>query len=112
MMDNLTETLKQYWLLVYRRQWENWELLTISAVATGLLLLLIAIRRRKETHGKRENVRMTAGRSEITDHQRIKFFQQEIIKRDYTEARLEREVSELTADNEELRGKITELTST
>jgi len=109
MLDNVVETLKRYWTLVYGRQWENWQLLTIAAAAGLLLLLLIAMRRRRKTRAKRANTHTTASQPEITDHQRMKFFQQEIIKRDYTEARLEREISYLNADSEELRGKLAEM---
>jgi len=109
MLDNVVETLKRYWTLVYGRQWEDWQLLTMAAAVVVLLLVLIAIRRRRKSRAKRANVRTTAGQSEITDYERIKFFQQEIIKRDYAESRLEREVADLTADNEELRVKLAEM---
>jgi len=109
-VDRLMGIIRQYWALIYERQWANWELLTVASVATTLLILMIVRRRLKETGGKMEKVRMIAGPPELTDNQRIQLLQREIIKRDNTEARIEREISELTAANKQLRVKIAELT--
>ncbi|HUV66119.1 MAG TPA: hypothetical protein VMW24_19660 [Sedimentisphaerales bacterium] len=108
---SLLGIIKQYWALIYDRQWANWELLTIAAGGTVLLIIVvIAWRRLEETDEKPEKVRMTAKPLDVTDHQNIQPLQREIIKRNDTEARLEGEVSELTAANKQLQGKISELT--
>jgi len=109
-LGRLSDIIKQYWALIRERQWATWELLTIAAVAVVLLLLMIVLRRLKEASGRRKKTRMIAGQPGLTDNQRIQLLQHEIIKRDNTEARIEREISELTAANKQLRVKIAELT--
>ena len=110
-LGRLPDIIRQYWALIRERQWATWELLTIAAVAAVMLLLLmIALRRPKEASGKRKSARMIAGQPDLTDNQRVQLLQHEIIKRDNTEARFEREISELAAANKQLRVKIVELT--
>ncbi len=110
MPDNLMKLIKQYWSLVYQRQWSDWELLAIAAAMTVLLLLLLIVRRRRKySYGKRKRVKIAAIEPEVTVHQSIRLLQQEIIKRDYTEARLQREVTELASVNKQLLNKNAEL---
>lgn len=108
MSDNLMKIIERYWAFVYQRQWADWELLAIAA-ATAVLLLLMIVRRHRRSSGKRKHVKIAAIDPEVTVHQSIRLLQQEIIRRDYTEARLEREVSELASINKQLLNKNAEL---
>lgn len=106
---SLLGTIKQYWASIYDRQWANWELLLIAAGAAALLIMVvIAWRRLEETDQKPGTERMTAGQSDVTDDQSIQLLQHEIIKRDHTAARLQGQISELTAANKQLRQEIAE----
>lgn len=134
-VQSMVDTIKQYVMLLYDRQWENWELLTIAAAATVLLIFMVTTRRRRERarflranhipkarstigsrlgdrqtrYKKQENVKRIKKRLEESDA-KVKEFRLEIIKRDQTEARLVREISVLTAANKKLQHEIAELT--
>lgn len=135
-VKSLVDTIKQYVMLLYDRQWEDWELLTIAAAATVLLIFMVATRRRRERarflrvshvperrpiigarlgggkqtrYEKQENVRRITKRLAESDAQ-VEQLRGEIIKHDQTEARLVREISVLTTANKQLQHEITELT--
>ncbi|MHC4226483.1 MAG: hypothetical protein ACYSW0_03565 [Planctomycetota bacterium] len=135
-VQSLVDTIKQYVMLLYDRQWNNRELLTIAAVATVLLIFMVAIRRRREKarflrtnripkgrsiigsrlggdkkkrYVRQENVRRITKRLEKSDAE-VEQLRLEIIERDQTEARFVREISVLTAANKQLQHEITELT--
>jgi hypothetical protein len=135
-VQSLVDTIKQYVMLLYDRQWNNRELLTIAAAATVLLIFMVAIRRRREKarflrtnripkgrsiigsrlsgdkkkrYVRQENVRRITKRLEKSDAE-VEQLRLEIIERDQTEARFVREISVLTAANKQLQHEITELT--
>lgn len=59
-LENVVNKLTECWTLLYYRQWEKWELLTIGAAGVFLLLLLGGARRKVKA-----NVRQLRERSPI-----------------------------------------------
>ena len=123
-VDTLADMIGQSWSLLRERQWANWQLLMIVAVPTAVLILAIARLRRTRLagpdysmedrsahtplqYGKRGKASKTVEQLAIA-YERIKLLRHQIIERDQTEARLEREISELTAVITQLQHKIEE----
>ncbi len=59
-LENVVNKLTEYSMLLYYRQWERWELLTMAAAAVFLLLLVGGARRKVKA-----NVRQLRERSPI-----------------------------------------------
>ncbi|MBL7184857.1 MAG: hypothetical protein ISS70_00910 [Phycisphaerae bacterium] len=121
-MDTLADIINQSWSLLRDRQWTNWELLIVAAVATAVLTSVIVKQRRTQLagtnhsiegrlahppgkYGRREKAREAAEQLEM-EYDRIRLLQRQIMTRDQTEARLERDISDLTAANRQLQAEL------
>jgi len=62
-LESFINRLTQYCSLLYTRQWERWELLTIAAVA--MILLLLVMRGRRKVRFRRTSAHHLYERSPI-----------------------------------------------
>ena len=107
-LDTLADIISQSWSLLSDRRWTSWELLIVAAVSAAALTLVIVKQRRTQSAGTghsiedrpahapgkydwREKAREAAEQLEM-QYDRIRLLQHQIITRDQTEARLERDI--------------------